>query len=467
VKFVENCEFRLFQRPDDAITPGYDKQTERDFSRGGVFFSNYHPLDQEETRELTEDFEEFGKFTPPMRDAILKAAEAEDRPPYFVCNTQPRRVDGVFTKNPRYLQDRQDLTDPRAVYLAEMATRLHRRLPLDAPIHNPVGAVLPGRRNNPPELKNNIRALSVYNPVHYMELPELFMEFICSMTGKSPSTTGAGSEGALTKGPFNALPPIYDLNNALVAYLLTGEGAFLSSAGYVGPRCRVDHDVSLLMPEVWCKMQPDERDFARLVENGCLERLEDFEHNGRTVLASRLGFRITYRFVRIFFARVFNYPQSVFTEEMLKPELQDLDVFADAMENIVETHQRVAELYFEDGSVEQACPPLKALLHIMAKGDYNGMGMLDADFRRLFTRDDMLASDWYAERLAARRKVELKLLESHVDYLEQFVNSPANAGVADQLGLVDQLDRLRGQYRELEADASLEEWRGTLGTQPV
>ena len=31
------------------------------------------------------------------------------------------------------------------------------------------------------------------------------MDFICSLTGKSPSTTGAGSEGALTKGPFNAL----------------------------------------------------------------------------------------------------------------------------------------------------------------------------------------------------------------------------------------------------------------------
>ena len=40
-----------------------------------------------------------------------------------------------------------------------------------------------------------------------MDLPELFMEYICSMTGKSPSTTGAGSEGALTK-IFNALPPI-------------------------------------------------------------------------------------------------------------------------------------------------------------------------------------------------------------------------------------------------------------------
>ena len=45
-----------------------------------------------------------------------------------------------------------------------------------------------------------------------MQVPELFMEFISSMTGKSPSTTGAGSEGALTKGPFNAMPAIIDSN---------------------------------------------------------------------------------------------------------------------------------------------------------------------------------------------------------------------------------------------------------------
>ena len=30
------------------------------------------------------------------------------------------------------------------------------------------------------------------------------MDFICSLTGKSPSTTGAGSEGALTRGSFAA-----------------------------------------------------------------------------------------------------------------------------------------------------------------------------------------------------------------------------------------------------------------------
>ena len=31
-KFVTNCESLLFQRPDDAIVRGYDKQTERDMS---------------------------------------------------------------------------------------------------------------------------------------------------------------------------------------------------------------------------------------------------------------------------------------------------------------------------------------------------------------------------------------------------------------------------------------------------
>ena len=53
--------------------------------------------------------------------------------------------------------------------------------------------MLIGRRNNPPGPQAGIRPLAVYSPIHYQELPELFMDFICSLTGKSPSTTGAGS----------------------------------------------------------------------------------------------------------------------------------------------------------------------------------------------------------------------------------------------------------------------------------
>jgi len=37
LKFVENCELRLFQRPDDAIHRGYDRQAESDFAQPDNF----------------------------------------------------------------------------------------------------------------------------------------------------------------------------------------------------------------------------------------------------------------------------------------------------------------------------------------------------------------------------------------------------------------------------------------------
>ncbi len=92
------------------------------------------------------------------------------------------------------------------------------------------------------------------------------MDFVCSLTGKSPSTTGAGSEGALTKGPFNALVPTTDLNNALLGFILTGYAGFTTAAGYIGHKYKVDHDISLMMPELWSRLSPEERDpeFTRI-----------------------------------------------------------------------------------------------------------------------------------------------------------------------------------------------------------
>src|SRR5262249_44616071 len=148
---------------------------------------------------------------------------------------------------------------------------------------------------------DGIRPLCVYNPIHYQELPELFMDYICSLTGKSPSTTGAGSEGALTKGPFNAIAPTADLNNALVSMLLCRYDGFSSAAGYIGADYRFDPDISPLIPEIWCRLFPSERDPVKLIEAGHLEKLEDYEHAGKRVMASRLGYRITSKFVHTFF----------------------------------------------------------------------------------------------------------------------------------------------------------------------
>ena len=139
-----------------------------------------------------------------------------------------------------------------------------------------------GRRNNPAELEAGIRPLAIYNPIHYQELPELFMDFICSLTGKSPSTTGAGSEGALTKGPFNAVSATADLNTALVSFMLCGYDGYSTAAGYIGSQRRIDHDISLLIPPIWSRLPVAQRDPQYLIAQGQLETTP-FEKGGRRV----------------------------------------------------------------------------------------------------------------------------------------------------------------------------------------
>jgi hypothetical protein len=464
LKFVQNCEQRLFQRPDDAIHRGYDKQAEADFIQPENFFSNYQPLTPTDAREMVADALGFCQFTEPMQKFIREVAET-GQPDYFVCTASPRLVDGKPTKNPRYLQKRPDLVRASETYLAEISARLRRRVPPGKPLHTPVTAVLPGRRNNPPD--TGVRALACYNPIHFMELPELFMEVICSMTGKSPSTTGAGSEGALTKGPFNALPPIMDLNNALVAFILTGHNAFVTAAGYVGPNLRVDHDVSLIVPEIWCRLAPEEREPQFLIANRFLEKCADFEHGGKKILASRLGWRINTRFVHAFFGRVFNHPHAVFTEAMLKPELQDKDIFADGMDNILATQKRVSKMYFDDGSIAQASPPLKALLHIMLYDEWEGKGLEHPEVRKLFTRENLLASPWYAARLAAKQKIDRALWKRHVEQLNNFLRRPNYADVAEKLHIPHRLTRARKTLETVESPDYLQKLAGTIGAEPV
>ena len=465
VKFVRNCEYRLFQRPDDAIHRGYDKQTEMDFAHGGNFFSNYEPLTMEQARAILDDAIEYFEYTRPMQKLIAGAIEA-GQPAYLVSNANPRLVDGRPTKNPRYLQTRPDLLDPRGRYLADTGIRLARGLRQDQPVLTPVNAVLAGRRNNPPDRGAGLRPLAVYNPIHHMDLPELFMEFISSMTGKSPSTTGAGSEGALTKGPFNALPPIYDLNSAFVSYALSGYDGFVTAAGYVGPNARVDHDISLLVPEVWCRMSVEERLPSYLHAGGYLEPIKDFEHEGRTILASRLGSRITKNFVNTFFGRVFNHPHVVMTDEMLRPELQGMEVFVEGMDNIIATQRRVAEHYFADGSIEWACEPLKALLHIMRDDHYEGKDHADPAIRAMFTRESVLASDWYRQRLTTKQQVDIRLWKRHVGYLERFLRNPSYASEAQRLGVEARLDHALAECSRMQEPAYLESLVGMTGAEP-
>ena len=223
----------------------------------------------------------------------------------------------------------------------------------------------------------------------------------------------------------------------------------------------------MLVPEIWCRMRVHERDPRFMIAEGLFERMEDFTFEGRKILASRLGYRITSTFVDRFLGRLFETPDVVFSEEMLRPERQGLELFAAGVDAIVEAQRRVALNYFEDGSVEAACPPLKALLYIMAQGEYEGMGLEDPRFRGLFEREAVLESGWYQERLRCKQERDVALWQRHLSALEQFQSSgitlvPATVGFDVQ----DRVRHTKDQLARVGSPAYLAELRGTIGADP-
>lgn len=466
IKMAVNSESRFFQRPDDAVIRGYDKQAEDDLSSDGMFISNFEPYPREFATELINDTIDFNKYTDPVKN-MLKEIQEDESIKYFVISSHPRIVNGAPTKNPRYLETQKDLINSLKSDVHKVGARLAREIPADKPLHNPVNAVLSGRRNNPIDRKEGIRPLAVYGPIHFQELPELLMDFMCSLTGKSPSTTGAGSEGALTKGPFNALVATTDLNNVMLSNLLCEYNGYSSAAGHIGHKYKVAHDVSLLIPELWCRLTEEERNAYTLLENGHLEKVKDIEYKGRIVPASILGMRLTKKFTQDFLGKIFDNPDSIFPEDMLKPELQDLEAYVDGIDNITETYKKISSEYITDGSVESASPPLKALMYIMAEGEYKGMTLNSPEFRKMFTKEEVLKSDWYTARLDGMQTKSIKLYESNVEYLSNFVGSSEQHDVSVVEKAKEALKEAEDKLTYYKSAGYRKDLIGTIGADPL
>jgi hypothetical protein len=163
-----------------------------------------------------------------------------------------------------------------------MRKRLLQRIPFSNPVILPVDVYVPGRRLNTVDKKNPMaKPLSVYGPIHYQPIPILMLDWLASLSGKSPSTTGSGSlEGALTKGPFNNLLMSIDLNYACLALILGEEPVFTTAAGAIGHKLKIEHDVTLIIPEIISRMTREELNIQNLIRDRCLEKVEDMEYNG-------------------------------------------------------------------------------------------------------------------------------------------------------------------------------------------
>jgi hypothetical protein len=148
---------------------------------------------------------------------------------------------------------------------------------------------------------------------------------------------------------------------------------------------------------------------------------------------------------------------------MLKPETQDLASYVDGIDNVYEAQQRVAQQYFQDGSINDACEPLKALLHIMAHGHYQDKTIGDPAIRGLFTRDYLLSSDWYQQRLEIKQQRDSLLWQQHINYIQQQLTTTELTDSILCAELNQKRQAAERKLAEINDPAYLQQLQGTLG----
>jgi hypothetical protein len=163
---------------------------------------------------------------------------------------------------------------------------------------------------------------------------------------------------------------------------------------------------------------------------------------------------------------MFETPNTVFTDELLRPEEQDPEAFAAGVDAIVDSMKSVALHYFADGSIHAACPPLKALLHIMVEGHFKGMEITDPRLRAMFSRESLLASEWYQERLRVKQQRDIALWKRHLASLEAFRSTGGRAHPWQRVPLDNLMATAQRQFARVTDTAYLAELEGTLGADP-
>jgi len=153
---------------------------------------------------------------------------------------------------------------------------------------------------------------------------------------------------------------------------------------------------------------------------------------------------------------------------MLRPELQDVAIFAESIATIVTTHQWVARSYFDDDTIALAVAPLRALLEIMAEGvTEEGWGLDSPEFRGMFTREAVLASGWYAQRLDAKQAAASARAKAGLAAIEKSVSTPGNEEPTARLGMPERVEAARASAQQLSSPEYRDQLVGTVGSTPL
>jgi hypothetical protein len=102
----------------------------------------------------------------------------------------------------------------------------------------------------------------------------------------------------------------------------------------------------------------------------------------------------------------------------------------------------------------------------MATGSFEGKDASHPDIRAMFTREYLLASDWYKDRLKTKQRKDIALWKRHLAYLETYARDATAAEEDTHLDLPTRRAHTAAELDRVSSPAYLESLIGTLGTDP-
>ena len=85
----------------------------------------------------------------------------------------------------------------------------------------------------------------------------------------------------------------------------------------------------------------------------------------------------------------------------------------------------------------------------------------------MFTRENVIKSNWYRARLLKKQSREVALWQKNVEYLQQFLSRPGYELEAKRLDVEARLIEAQEELKRVASDAYLESLVGTLGADPI
>ena len=103
----------------------------------------------------------------------------------------------------------------------------------------------------------------------------------------------------------------------------------------------------------------------------------------------------------------------------------------------------------------------------MIDGEYNGMDRNHPEFRKMFTLDHVMNSDWYKERLKLKQQKDIQYWTDNIAYLEKILKMKNYKEAIERLNLVEKLEDSKKQLAKVSNPDYLEELVGTIGADPL